>query len=77
MNTQLRRLLKTLARGLAVALIALAVCLGSVGCAYVKINASDVRIPGLTGGGSGAEEEGPGDESGLETSGDLRCRVGF
>lgn len=77
MNTQPRNLLRRLARRLAAALIATAICLGPFGCADIKIDARNLRIPGLTAAGSDAEEEEPGDGSGSETFGDLRCRARF
>ena len=77
MNVQPRRLSKTLGWGLVVALVALAVCLGPVGCADIKIDAKDLRIPGLTAAGPAAEGEKPADVSGVKTFGDVRYRVEF
>ena len=77
MNAQPRKLLRRLARGLVSALLALAVCLGPVGCADIKIDAGNLKIPGLTAADPGAEGEKPADVSGVKTFGDVRYRVEF
>ena len=61
-------------------LVVAAICLSSVGCAEINIDASNFKIPGLTaaGGGPAAPDRKAADaEAGIKSCGDMRCRIEF